>query len=29
MKTLREQAVRLVTHDKTTIAEVLRTVYVL
>jgi type IV pilus assembly protein PilB len=29
MKTLREQAVRLVNEDKTTIAEVLRTVYVL
>ncbi|HWS48102.1 MAG TPA: ATPase, T2SS/T4P/T4SS family, partial [Acidimicrobiia bacterium] len=29
MRTLREQAIDLVTHDKTTIAEVLRTVYVL
>jgi type IV pilus assembly protein PilB len=29
MRTLREQAVQLVTQDKTTIAEVLRTVYVL
>jgi type IV pilus assembly protein PilB len=29
MKTMREQAVRLVTDDKTTVAEVLRTVYVL
>jgi type IV pilus assembly protein PilB len=29
MKTLREQAVELVTHDQTTVAEVLRTVYVL
>ena len=29
MKTLREQAVQLVTQDKTTVAEVLRTVYVL
>jgi len=29
MKTLRDQAVRLVTDDKTTVAEVLRTVYVL
>ncbi len=29
MKTMREQAVRLVTEDKTTVAEVLRTVYVL
>ena len=29
MKTLREQAVQLVTQDQTTVAEVLRTVYVL
>jgi type IV pilus assembly protein PilB len=29
MRTMREQAVQLVTQDKTTIAEVLRTVYVL
>ncbi len=29
MRTLRDQAVQLVAHDKTTIAEVLRTVYVL
>ena len=29
MTTLRDQAIRLVTEDKTTIAEVLRTVYVL
>jgi type IV pilus assembly protein PilB len=29
MRTLRDQAVQLVTQDKTTIAEVLRTVYVL
>ena len=29
MRTLRDQAIQLVTQDKTTIAEVLRTVYVL
>ena len=29
MTTLRDQAIRLVTENKTTIAEVLRTVYVL
>ena len=29
MRTLRDQAVRLVEEDRTTIAEVLRTVYVL
>jgi type IV pilus assembly protein PilB len=29
MRTLREQAIQLVSQDKTTIAEVLRTVYVL
>ncbi len=29
MKTLRDQAIRLVTEDKTTVAEILRTVYVL
>jgi type II secretory ATPase GspE/PulE/Tfp pilus assembly ATPase PilB-like protein len=29
MRTLREQALQLVQQDKTTIAEVLRTVYVL
>ena len=29
MTTLRDQAIRLVTENKTTVAEVLRTVYVL